>query len=169
MQQPPVKALLQSWNEQLAKLPDDLARHTIISFRAVLDTILSVQDEELKQKESCNQLHKEYVRKARAFEDWYHKHAQRKTFDDPESGEGNIQKDAISEKRFAVESLKSKLDEEVEVHNKLSKQVREKSLSILKAHLPELFRTLTDFSNASFDMHSRLRLMSLMQDQGSHN
>ncbi|XP_047093024.1 protein ALTERED PHOSPHATE STARVATION RESPONSE 1-like [Lolium rigidum] len=169
MQQPPVKALLQSWNEQLAKLPDDLARHAIISFRAVLDTILSVQDEELKQKENCNQLHKEYVRKARAFEDWYHKHAQRRTFDDPESGEGTSQKDAISEKRFAVESLKSKLDDEVEVHNKLSKQVREKSLSILKAHLPELFRALTDFSSASFGMHSQLRLMSLMQDQGSHN
>jgi hypothetical protein len=169
MQQPPVKALLQSWNEHLAKLPDDLARHAIISFRAVLDTILSVQDEELKQKENCNQLRKEYSRKARAFEDWYHKHGQRRTFDDPESGEGTSQKDAISEKRFAVESLKNKLDDEVEVHNKLSKQVREKSLSILKAHLPELFRALTDFSSASFGMHSQLRLMSLMQDQGSHN
>lgn len=169
MQQPPVKALLQAWNEQLAKLPDDLARHAIISFRAVLDTILSVQDEELKQKENCDQLHKEYVRKARAFEDWYHKHAQRKTFDDPESGEGTSQKDAIAEKRFAVESLKSKLDDEFEVHSKLSKQVREKSLSILKAHLPELFRALTDFSSACFGMHSNLRLMSLMQDQGSHN
>uniref|UniRef100_A0ACD5U2Y0 Uncharacterized protein n=1 Tax=Avena sativa TaxID=4498 RepID=A0ACD5U2Y0_AVESA len=169
MQQPPVKALLQAWHEQLTKLPDDLARHAIISFRAVLDTILSVQDEELKQKESCDQIRKEYVRKARAFEEWHHKHSQRKTFDDPESGEGTSQRDAISEKRFAVESLKSKLDNEVEVHNKLSKQVREKSLSILKAHLPELFRALTDFSNASFAMHSNLRLMYLMQDQGSHN
>ena len=169
MQQPPVKALLQAWNEQLAKLPDDLARHAIVSFRAVLDTILSVQDDELKQKETCDQIHKEYTRKARAFEDWYHKHAQRKTFDDPESGEGTSQKDAISEKRFAVESLKSKLDDEVEIHNKLSKQVREKSLSILKAHLPELFRALTDFSHASFDMRSKLRLMSLMEDRGSHN
>jgi hypothetical protein len=169
MQQPPVKALLQSWNEHLAKLPVDLAIHAIISFRAVLDTILSVQDEELKHKEYCNQLHKEYVRKAQAFEDWYHKHGQRRTFDDPESGEGTSQKDTISKKRFAVESLKSKLDDEVEVHDKLSKQVRGKSLSILKAHLPELFRALTDFSSASFGMHSQLRLMSLMQDQGSHN
>ncbi|XP_047074400.1 nitrate regulatory gene2 protein-like [Lolium rigidum] len=169
MQQPPVKALLQFWNEHLAKLPVDLARHAIISFRAVLDTILSVQDKELKQKEYCNQLHKEYARKAQAFEDWYHKHGQGRTFEFPESGEGTSQKDAISEKRFAVESLKNKLDDEVEVHNKLSKQVRVKSLSILKAHLPELFRALTDFSSASFDMHSQLRLLSLMQDQGSHN
>ncbi|VAH18885.1 unnamed protein product [Triticum turgidum subsp. durum] len=165
VQQPPVKALLQAWNEQLAKLPDDLARHAIVSFRAVLETILGVQDEELKKKEACEQIHKEYVRKARAFEEWYHKHGQRRTFDDPESGEGTSQKDAISEKRFAVESLKSKLDNEVEAHNKLSKQVREKSLSILRAHLPELFRALTDFSHATADMHSKLRLNALMQDQ----
>ncbi|AQK94147.1 Golgin subfamily A member 4 [Zea mays] len=77
-------------------------------------------------------------------------------------------KDVVTEKRFAVESLKSKLDDEIESHNKLSKQVREKSLSILKAHLPELFRALTDFSDASFEMYSKLRLMSLMQDQGNN-
>ncbi|KAF0922929.1 hypothetical protein E2562_002166 [Oryza meyeriana var. granulata] len=169
VQQPPVKALLQAWNEHLTKLPDDLAKTVIVSFRAVLHTILSVQDEELKQKETCEHTRKEYVRKARAFEDWYHKHAQRRAFDvDPESGEGTSQKDVVAEKRFAVESLKNKLDNEVEAHNKLSKQVREKSLSILKAHLPELFRALTDFSQASFDMYSKLRLMSLMQDQGNN-
>ncbi|KAL5232452.1 hypothetical protein ABZP36_031228 [Zizania latifolia] len=169
MQQPPVKVLLQVWNEQLTKLHDDLAKTAIVSFRAVLETILSVQDEELKQKEICEHTHKEYTRKARAFEDWYHKHSQRRAFDvDPENGEGTSQKDAVAEKRFAVESLKSKLDDEVEAHNKLSKQVREKSLSILKAHLPELFRALTDFSHASFEMYSKLRLMSLMQDQGNN-
>lgn len=169
VQQPPVKALLQGWNEQLAKLPDDLARHAIVSFRAVLDTILGVQDEELKQKETCEQIHKEYMRKVRAFEDWNHKHGQRRTFDDPESSEGTSHKDVMSEKRFAVDSLKSKLDDAVEVHNKLSKQVREKSLSILRAHLPELFRALTDFSHAISDMHSKLRLNALMEDQGSSN
>jgi hypothetical protein len=169
MQQPPIKAFLQAWNEHLTKLPDDLAKTAIVTFRAVLDTILGVQDEELKQKETCEQTRREYMRKARAFEDWYHKHSQRKAFDvDPESGEGIGHKDAVTEKKFAVESLKSKLDDEIESHNKLSKQVREKSLSILKAHLPELFRALTDFSNASFDMYSKLRLMSLMQDQGNN-
>ncbi|RCV17852.1 hypothetical protein SETIT_3G253100v2 [Setaria italica] len=169
MQQPPIKAFLQAWNEHLTKLPDDLAKTAIVSFRAVLETILGVQDEELKQKEICEQTRREYARKARAFEDWYHKHSQRRTFDvDPETGEGTGHKDAVTEKKFAVESLKSKLDDEIESHNKLSKQVREKSLSILKAHLPELFRALADFSNASFDMYSKLRLMSLMQDQGNN-
>lgn len=167
MQQPPIKAFLQAWNEHLTKLPDDLAKTAIVSFRAVLDTILSVQDEELKQKEICEQTHREYMRKARAFEDWYHK--QRGKFEvDAEGGEGTGHKDAITERKFAVESLKSKLDDEIEAHNKLSKQVREKSLSILRAHLPELFRALTDFSNASFDMYSKLRLMSLMEDQGNN-
>ncbi|WVZ98385.1 hypothetical protein U9M48_043840 [Paspalum notatum var. saurae] len=167
MQQPPIKAFLQAWNEHLNKLPDDLAKTAIVSFRAVLETILGVQDEELKQKEICEQTRREYVRKARAFEDWYHKHSQRRTFDvDPETGEGTGHKDAVTEKKFAVESLKNKLDDEIETHNKLSKQVREKSLSILKAHLPELFRALADFSNTSFEMYSKLRLMSLMQDQG---
>jgi len=169
MQQPPIKAFLQAWNEHLTKLPDDLAKTAIVTFRAVLDTILGVQDEELKQKETCEQTRREYMRKARAFEDWYHKHSQRKASDvDPESGEGIGHKDAVTEKKFAVESLKSRLDDEIESHNKLSKQVREKSLSILKAHLPELFRALTDFSSASFDMYSKLRLMSLMQDQGNN-
>jgi hypothetical protein len=169
MQQPPIKAFLQAWNEHLTKLPDDLAKTAIVSFRAVLDTILSVQDEELKQKDICEQTHREYLRKARAFEDWYHKHSQHGKFDvDPESGEGTGHKDAVTEKKFVVESLKSKLDDEIEAHNKLSKQVREKSLSILKAHLPELFRALADFSNASFDMYSKLRLMSLMEDQGNN-
>jgi hypothetical protein len=169
MQQPPIKAFLQAWNEHLTKLPDELVKTAIISFRAVLDTILSVQDEELKQKEICEQTHMEYLRKARAFEDWYHKHSQRGKFDmDPESGEGTGHKDAVTERKFAVESLKSKLDDEIEAHNMLSKQVREKSLSILKAHLPELFRVLADFSNTYFDMYSKLRLMSLMEDQGSN-
>ncbi|KAL6610170.1 hypothetical protein ACP70R_040139 [Stipagrostis hirtigluma subsp. patula] len=169
MQQPPIKAFLQAWNEHLTKLPDDLAKTAIGSFRAVLDTILGVQDEELKQKEICEQTRREYMRKSRAFEDWYHKHSQRRSFDvDPESGEGIGHKDAVAERKFAVESLKSKLDDEIEAHNKLAKQVREKSLSILKAHLPELFRALADFSNASFDMYSKLRLMSLMQDQGNN-
>ncbi|KAJ1262756.1 hypothetical protein BS78_09G134300 [Paspalum vaginatum] len=169
MQQPPIKAFLQAWNEDLNKLPDDLAKTAIVSFRAVLETILGVQDEELKQKEICEQTRREYVRKARAFEDWYQKHSQRRAFDvDPETGEGTGHKDAVTEKKFAVESLKNKLDDEIETHNKLSKQVREKSLSILKAHLPELFRALADFSNTSFDMYSKLRLMSLMQDQGDN-
>ncbi|KAG2619498.1 hypothetical protein PVAP13_3NG081400 [Panicum virgatum] len=169
VQQPPIKAFLQAWNEHLTKLPDDLAKTAIVSFRAVLETILGVQDEELKQKEICEQTRREYMRKARAFEDWYHKHSQRRSFDvDPETGEGTGHKDAVAEKKFVVESLKSKLDDEIESHNKLSKQVREKSLSILKAHLPELFRALADFSDASFDMYSKLRLMSLMQDQGNN-
>ncbi|KAK3135671.1 hypothetical protein QOZ80_5BG0421970 [Eleusine coracana subsp. coracana] len=169
MQQPRIKAFLQAWNEHLTKLPDDLAKTAIVSFRAVLDTILSVQDEELKQKEICEHTHREYMRKARAFEDWYHKNSQRGKFEvDQESGEGTGHKDAVAERKFAVESLKSKLDDEIEAHNRLSKQVREKSLSILKAHLPELFRALTDFSNVSFDMYSKLRLMSLMEDQGNN-
>ncbi|XP_062181264.1 protein ALTERED PHOSPHATE STARVATION RESPONSE 1-like [Phragmites australis] len=169
MQQPPIKAFLQAWNEHLTKLPDDLAKAAIVSFRAVLDTILGVQDEELKQKEICEQTRREYMRKAQAFEDWYHKHSQRRTFDvDSESREETGHKDAVTERKFVVESLKSKLDGEIEAHNKLSKQVREKSLSILKAHLPELFRALADFSHVTFDMYSKLRLMSLMQDQGNN-
>ena len=55
VQQPPIKAFLQAWNEHLTKLPDDLAKTAIVSFRAVLETILGVQDEELKQKEICEQ------------------------------------------------------------------------------------------------------------------
>ncbi|KAJ4779420.1 hypothetical protein LUZ62_063677 [Rhynchospora pubera] len=166
-QQPPIQALLYAWNENLGRLPDDLAKSAINSFLAVLSTIKTLQQDEIKQKEKYLETRKEYDRKCRSFEDWYQRYAHKNVPAETDPSEGvTAQKDPVAERRFLVESLKSRLDDELEAHNKLARQVREKSLASLKTHLPELFRSLSDFSRACSDMHGNLRLMSRMQNGG---
>ncbi|KAG0452619.1 hypothetical protein HPP92_025283 [Vanilla planifolia] len=75
---PPIQVLLCAWNDQLEKLPDDLAKSAISSFSAVIKTIALLQHDELKQRDKCEETRKEYTRKARAFEDWHHKFCQKK-------------------------------------------------------------------------------------------
>lgn len=76
---------------------------------------------------------------------------------------GTNPKDPISEKRFVVESLRKRLEDEVEAHRKLCVQVRDKSLNSLKIRLPELFRAMSDYSHACFDGYERLRLITQSQ------
>ncbi|KAJ0979640.1 hypothetical protein J5N97_015114 [Dioscorea zingiberensis] len=166
--QPPIQTLLHTWYDYLEKLPDDLAKSAISSFAAVINTIMLLQQDELKQREKCEETRKEYMRKTRSFEDWYHKHSQRRAGQpeeaDPENSEMANQKDPVTERKFIVESLKSRLDDEIEAHQKLCRQVREKSLGSLKTHLPELFRAMSDFSHACSIMYKRLRPASQMQN-----
>lgn len=164
---PPIQALLFSWHEYMEKLPDELAKNAIQSFSAVINTIMLLQQEEMKQKEKCEEIRKEYVRKSRAFDDWYHKHSQKRAASgedmEVENPEGGNQKDLVAERKFVVDSLKTKLDEEIEAHQKLCRQVREKSFNSLKSHLPELFRAMSDFALASSDMYKSLGSLSASQ------
>lgn len=157
---PPIQALLFSWREHMEKLPDELAKSAIQSFSAVINTIMLLQQEELKQREKCEETRKEYVRKSRAFEDWYHKHSQKRATSgedvEGENPEIGNQKDLVAERKFVVDSLKTKLDDETEAHQKLCRQVREKTLGSLKSHLPELFRAMSDFALASSEMYKSL-------------
>ncbi|XP_059658030.1 protein ALTERED PHOSPHATE STARVATION RESPONSE 1 [Cornus florida] len=160
---PPIQPLLQSWHDLLEKLPDELAKSAIASFAAVIKTITVHQDEEMKLKEKCQETRKEFLRKNQAFDDWYQKYMQKRTppdETDPERGETTNPKDPISEKQFAVDSLKKRLEEEVEDHQKHCIQVREKSLGSLKTRLPELFRAMSDYSHACSDAYERLRLIT---------
>lgn len=160
---PPIKRLLQAWQDQLEKLPDEVARTAIRNFTAVIDSIVQHQEEELKLKEKCEDTRKELSRKTRQFEDWYHKYMQRNIPDelDPDRAEGNTSKDAIAERQFAVEVVKKRLEEEEDAYRRQCLQVREKSLASLKTHLPELFRALSDFASSCSamyrDVHSRSR------------
>ncbi|WOL15774.1 hypothetical protein Cni_G24555 [Canna indica] len=160
----PIQALLLAWHEYLGKVPDELAMSAIHSFSAVINTIVVLQQEELKQKEKCEEIQKEYSRKNRAFEEWQQKYLQRKSVStvgaEPENGEGENQKDPVEERRFTVDSVKSKLNEELDAHRKLCKQVREKSLSSLKTHLPELFRAMSDFADACSKMYAFLKAIA---------
>lgn len=164
----PIQALLHAWHEYLEKLPDELAKSAIHSFSSVIKTILALQQEELKRKEKCNEIHKELVRKSRAFEDWCQKYSQKRmpsTVGETESGEAANQKDLVEEKKLVVDSAKSRLDEEMESHRRLCKQVREKSLTSLKTHLPELFRAMSDFADACSRMYASLKMIIEQPEQ----
>ncbi|XP_008808244.2 nitrate regulatory gene2 protein-like [Phoenix dactylifera] len=166
--QPPIQALLHAWHDHLDKLPDELAKSAILSFSAVINTIVTLQQEELKQREKCDETRKEYLKKIRAFEDWYSKYSHRRAALSEEAGqegsEGANQNDPVAERKVAVESAKSRLDEEEENHEKLCKQVREKSFGTLKTHLPELIRAMSDFSHACSEMYKKLKSISQSQN-----
>ncbi|KAL4333691.1 hypothetical protein GQ457_07G038330 [Hibiscus cannabinus] len=168
-QNPPIKTLLHTWHDCLEKLPDEVAKSAIYSFAAVIKTIIIHQDEEMKLKEKCEETRKEFLRKNQAFEEWYHKYKQRRSGSDEtdaERGEdANAKDDAVSERQFAVESLKKRLEEEVEAHEKHCIQVREKSLGSLKIRLPELFRAMSDYSHACSDAYEKLRTVVIQSQK----
>ncbi|XP_020216281.1 nitrate regulatory gene2 protein [Cajanus cajan] len=165
-QNPPIQALLHAWHDYVDKLPDELAKSAISSFAAVIKTIIVQQEEEMKLKERCEETRKEYFKKKQAFEEWYQKHLQRKGPEEAEHERGDEvnTNNPVSERQFVVESLKKRLEEEVESHQKHCVQVREKSLQSFKTRLPELFRALSDYAHACADAYEKLK--SITQSQG---
>lgn len=160
---PPIQALLHAWHDALEKLPDEVTRTAISSFGAMIKTIILHQDEEMRLKEKCEETRKEFLRKNQAFEDWYHKYMQRKGPEamDSERGEDGPGKDPVSERQVVVESLKNRLEDELEKYQRHCVQVREKSLGTLKTRLPELFRALSEYAHASYDSYNKLRAIVL--------
>ncbi|KAG8381865.1 hypothetical protein BUALT_Bualt05G0017200 [Buddleja alternifolia] len=164
---PPIQPLLRSWNDLLEKLPDEVAKSAIASFAAVIKTIIIHQDEEMKLKEKYEETRREYMRKKQGFEEWYQKYMQRRGPTDETDPDKNVDtnsKDPVADRQFMVESLKKRLEDEMEQHRKLCVQVREKSLGNLKIRLPELFRALSDYSHACYDAYERLRLLTQSQN-----
>ncbi|KAF7817148.1 nitrate regulatory gene2 protein [Senna tora] len=161
-QNPPIQALLQAWHDYVDRLPDELAKSAISSFAAVIKTIILQQEEEMKLKEKCEETRKEYLRKNQAFEEWYQKYLQRRGPDeiDHDRGEEVNTNNPVSEKQFVVESLKKRLEEEIESHQKQCVQVREKSLQSLKTRLPELFRAMSDYGHTCADAYEKLKSIS---------
>ncbi|XP_010251918.1 PREDICTED: uncharacterized protein LOC104593650 [Nelumbo nucifera] len=164
---PPIQSLLHAWHDNLEKLPYELAGTAISTFAAVIKTIIVHQEDEMKLKEKWEETNKEYIRKKQAFEEWHQKYMQRRTQSDemdPERAEDANHKDPVTEKQFVVETLRKRLEEEIEAHQKLCRQVREKSAGSLKMHLPELFRAMSDFAFACSDMYNRLRSIPQIPD-----
>lgn len=163
---PAIQPLLQAWHEHLEKLPNELAGNAIFSFAGVINNIKIHQEQEMKLKEKCEDTRREFSRKSRAFEDWHHKYTQRRTPPDemdPDRSEDPNHKDPVAERQFVVESLKKRLEEELEEYHTHCRQVREKSVMSLRNHLPELFRAMSDFSSACSDMYKRLESISNSQ------
>ncbi|XP_057503648.1 protein ALTERED PHOSPHATE STARVATION RESPONSE 1-like isoform X2 [Actinidia eriantha] len=159
-QNPPIQALLHAWNNNLTKLPDELARTAMFNFSAVMDTIVQYQVEEMKLRNRCEDTRKELARRTRQFEDWYNKYMQRKTPPDEMDPERAHEMDLIADKRLAVEAVKNKLEEEEDAYRRQCVQVREKSLTTLKTRLPEVFQAMSDSSIACSEMYSNLRSIS---------
>ncbi|KAI4316163.1 hypothetical protein L6164_024169 [Bauhinia variegata] len=166
-QNPPIQALLHAWHDYFDKLPDELAKSAISSFAAVIKTIILHQEEEMKLKEKCEETRKEYIRKNQAFEEWYQKYLMRRGPEEiaNERGEEANPNNAVSERQFAVESLKKRLEDEVETYQRHCVQVREKSLGSLKTRLPELFRAMSDYTRACADAYEKLK--SITQSRGA--
>uniref|UniRef100_A0A1J3H6K9 DUF632 domain-containing protein n=1 Tax=Noccaea caerulescens TaxID=107243 RepID=A0A1J3H6K9_NOCCA len=167
-QRPPIQALLHSWHDRLEKLPDEVAKSAISSFAAVIKTILLHQEEEMKLKEKCEETRREFIRKKQGFEEWYQKHLQKRGPTEEAEGFGedgttNASKDHVTERRIVVETLKKRLEEEEEAHQRHCVQVREKSLNSLKIRLPEIFRALSDYAHACADSYEKLRIISQAQ------
>ncbi|XP_021298549.1 uncharacterized protein LOC110427380 [Herrania umbratica] len=159
---PPILRLLNAWQNQLEKLPDEIARSAINNFGHVIDTIMQHQLDEMKLKEKCEESKKELQKKERQFEDWYHKYMQRRTPEelDPERTEDNPNNDAVAERQFMVEAVKKRLAEEEEAYQRLCIQVREKSMVNLKTRLPELFKAMTEIAKACSKLYGELRSIS---------
>lgn len=162
---PPIQHLVHAWNDQLGNLPDDIAKRAISSFAAVIDAILTQQREEMKQKDKCEVLKKEYNKKSRSHADWIEKTRSLMTIttEGDQEGTENINLKIEKEAReFELDGIKMKLNEEEEAYLKQCKQVREKAVGSLKMHLPELFRAISDFSHSCSEMYKYLRSISQM-------
>ncbi|KAF1865764.1 hypothetical protein Lal_00021764 [Lupinus albus] len=165
---PPIQRLLLAWHDYLEKLPDELASTAITNFAAVIDTIFQQQQEEIVLKRKCEETRKELDRKTRQFEDWYNKYMQRRIPDehDPDAQGNDGPDEVVTEKKFMVDQVKKRLDDEEEAYARQCLQVRQKSLGSLKNRLPELFRAMSDFSLECSRMYSQLRSISQNQSLG---
>ncbi|KAJ6394556.1 hypothetical protein OIU77_023707 [Salix suchowensis] len=162
VQNPPIQQLLTAWHDFLDKLPDEVARTAINNFASLIHTILQNQEEEMKLKERCEETRKELSQKTRKFEDWYRKYTQQSMANelDPDFTEDKSHSDAITERQFAVDAVKKRLEEEEEAYQRQCLQVREKSLASLKTRLPDLFRAMSDIAQACSEMYRNLRSIS---------
>lgn len=155
----PIKYLLHAWNDHISKLPLELAKTAILSFSEVVNTILVLQGDELTAKGRCEHTFRELERRRRQFDDWYRKYMEKRASlaeaTGTEVGENQAQ-DPIVERKIQVEQLEIRLKEEEDNHRRLCKQVREKSVASLRTHLPELFRSLSEFSIAASEMYRYL-------------
>ncbi|XVE52102.1 hypothetical protein DITRI_Ditri02bG0094400 [Diplodiscus trichospermus] len=166
IENPPIQRLVFAWKDKLENLPDEIARSAINNFAHVIDAIMQLQLDEMKLKEKCEETQKELLKKQRQFEDWNQKYMQRRTAEelDPERTYDNPNNEAVAERKFLVELVQKRLEEEQEAYQKLCIQVREKSLVSLKTRFPELFRAITGIAMACSNMYGELRSISLSKN-----
>ncbi|KAE8812357.1 formin-like protein 5 [Hordeum vulgare] len=163
---PPIKRLLHAWHDILGKLPDEAAKNSIHTFSEVIRTILVHQGEEMKLWQRIQDTRKEHERKSRQFEDWARKYMEKRAGIPPEAGNPDgTRADPLADRKASMERLELSLKDLEEEYTKQCKVVREKSLSLLRTSLPELFRVVSDFSLQSAAMFKSLWSISTTNDQ----
>ncbi|KQK20360.1 nitrate regulatory gene2 protein [Brachypodium distachyon] len=163
---PPIKRLLHAWHDILGKLPDDAAKKAIHTFAEVVHTILLHQDDEMKLSIKIQETRKDYERKKRQFEDWAQRYMEKRAGIPHEAGNPDgTRADPLAERKVAVERLELVLKDLEEQYKKQCRVVREKSLSLLRTNLPELFRVVSEFSLQSAAMLKGLWSIMSTNDQ----
>ena len=81
--------------------------------------------------------------------------------------DANAPDEVVTERQFAVELVKKRLEDEEEAYARQCLQVRQKTLGSLKNRMPELFRAMSDFSLECSRMYSELRSISQHLGQSS--
>ncbi|XP_060205658.1 protein ROLLING AND ERECT LEAF 2 isoform X2 [Lycium barbarum] len=168
-QTPPILALIHAWHDYLEKLPDELARTAIDNFSAVIHTIFEYQKEEIKLKNRCEETRRELNKKTRQYEDWYHKHMQRKMPSDEMDPEGTQDDSLVVDRQLQLEALRKRLEDEEDTYQRQCRQVRDKSLTSLRSRLPELFVAMSEFSLACADMYRELRSISKHRNRNGNS
>ncbi|CAL9072705.1 unnamed protein product [Musa textilis] len=158
---PLIKTLLHAWQGRLENLPVDRAKSSLSTFSGAVQAIMLCQVEELNLKLKWDDARRDCERKKHEFDVWHHKYTEKITATssdevNPETVEGATQRDLVSEKKAVVDNAESKLRASEESYRKQCKSVRDKSLTSLKTHLPELFRAMLDFAGSCAEMYNRL-------------
>ncbi|KAK4754014.1 hypothetical protein SAY87_002118 [Trapa incisa] len=155
-QSPPIQKLLLEWQDSLEKLPNEPAQTAIYNFRAIIDTLMNLQQDEMKQRMRCDETRKELTRKEQSFEDWRRKLMERRTTTDEGEAVDERHMSALAERELAVEMLRKRLEEEQEDYERACLQVREKSLASFRSHMPELFTTMARFAADCSNVYNNL-------------
>ncbi|EAZ03209.1 hypothetical protein OsI_25359 [Oryza sativa Indica Group] len=163
---PPIKRVLHAWHEILGKLPDEAAKKAINTFAEIVKTILVHQEDELKLRMKIEDTRRDYGKKRRQFDDWAQKYIHQTAGILPEDrNPDGARPDPMAERKAAMEKLELSMKELEEMYVKQCRVVREKSLSLLRTNLPELFRVVSDFSLQSAGMFKGVWSIAHTNDQ----
>ncbi|CAL5066422.1 unnamed protein product [Urochloa decumbens] len=160
---PPIKRLLHAWHDILEKLPDDSTKKAIHTFAEVVHTILVQQEDELKLRIRIEETRRDFEKKRRQFDDWAQKNWDRGASIPDGNNPGRT--DPAAERRAVVERVENALKDLEDQYKTQCRVVRDKSLNLLRSNLPELFRTVLEFSLQSAGYFKGLLLISQTNDQ----
>lgn len=160
---PPIKRLLHAWHDILEKLPDAATKKAIHTFAEVVNTILVHQEDELKLRIKIEETRRDLEKKRRQFDDWAQKNWDRGA--SIPDGDNPGRADPAAERKAVVDRVENALKDLEDKYKTQCRVVRDKSLSLLRSNLPELFGVVSDFSLQSAGYFKGLWSIAQTNDQ----